>query len=474
MRRLMRPALTLFFVAVALAGVVFLVRARQRAEIVSQFTAAGPADLAREQAADRREGIQLDPRQLQTPLTPPAQNAAPLYDRLTRIFHDDPLRLPASVQGGLSDTRPCPPADVAEARRVLASRPEVMALVHQAADRPRCVFVHDWSTVMVTDAPMPEYQTMRHAARLLQTESYLLAAQGRYAEAVADQTRGFRIAAQAASGPGGLPYLIAVACQLITLAGLHSTLTLAGPDAAACRQVRQAVDAPGVPPSLRAALATEPALMEPLVQEMHKRQSLGIAGVTAALQEMSSGKSARLTPPPASKGLDSPDSLADPQAASAFIDAEQAEYLTEMRRLAAVADHPGAERRAVFASAATEAHPDDPHSYRRIVALLFLPSVDKMGENDLRVRARQAILGAAATALSAKAATGAYPDTLPPEFVDPFTDGPLGYQREGDGFVVYSAGTTGRFDGGRPGGAMPKGELLFRYPAVPVPADDVK
>ena len=433
-----------------------------------KFIAAGPTDLVREQAAYRQEGIPLNPRQLQTPLPPPAQNAAPLYDRLTKLFHDKPLGLPASVEGGLNDTRPCPPADIAEARRVLTSRPDVMTLVHQAADRPRCVFARDWSTLMLKDTPMPEYQTMRHAVRLLQTESYLLAAQGRYAEAVAVQKRGFRIAAQAASEPGGLPYLVAVACQLITVTGLHSILTLAGPNADVCRQVRQAAYGPGVPPSLRAALATEPAMMEPLVQEMHKRQGLGMDGVNAVLDEISSGKSAHLTPPPVSKGPDNPDSLKDPQSASAFIDAEQAEYLAEMRRLIVVADRPGAERRAVFASAVTEKHPDDPHSYRRIVTLIFLPSVDKMGENDLRVRARQAILVTAATALSEKAGTGAYPGRLPQTLTDPFTGKPLLYRREGGGFVVYSAGPTGRFDGGVPGGKVSGQESLFRYPAVPV------
>ncbi len=35
--------------------------------------------------------------------------------------------------------------------------------------------------------------------------------------------------------------------------------------------------------------------------------------------------------------------------------------------------------------------------------------------------------------------------------------------------VVYSAGPTGRFDGGRPGQKVSAQESLFRYPAVPVP-----
>ena len=53
--------------------------------------------------------------------------------------------------------------------------------------------------------------------------------------------------------------------------------------------------------------------------------------------------------------------------------------------------------------------------------------------------------------------------------MDPFTNRSLLYKREGTGFVVYSAGPTGRFDGGKPGVKVPGQESLFRYPVVPAP-----
>ena len=78
---------------------------------------------------------------------------------------------------------------------------------------------------------------------------------------------------------------------------------------------------------------------------------------------------------------------------------------------------------------------------------------------------------AAASLLAEKAKTGVYPNRLPQEFMDPYTDKLLIYRREGNaGFVVYSAGPTGHFDGGKPDVKVPGAESLFRYPAVPVVA----
>ena len=58
--------------------------------------------------------------------------------------------------------------------------------------------------------------------------------------------------------------------------------------------------------------------------------------------------------------------------------------------------------------------------------------------------------------LSEKACTGAFPDALTGSFPDPFTDKPLGYRHEGDdGFLVYSVGLNGTFDGGKPGDDIP-------------------
>src|SRR5439155_18581248 len=73
----------------------------------------------------------------------------------------------------------------------------------------------------------------------------------------------------------------------------------------------------------------------------------------------------------------------------------------------------------------------------------------------MRGRAREEVVMTGAALLAYRARRGAFPDRLeeaipaPPR--DPFSGRPLKYRREGDGFVVFSVGPEGAFDGGEPG-----------------------
>ena len=80
------------------------------------------------------------------------------------------------------------------------------------------------------------------------------------------------------------------------------------------------------------------------------------------------------------------------------------------------------------------------------------------------------MLRAGATVLAYRASNqGRLPDSLPGAFTDPFTGKPLGYRKEpgakGTGFVIYSVGADGKFDGGRPSSPVPgtNRALLFRF-----------
>jgi hypothetical protein len=86
-------------------------------------------------------------------------------------------------------------------------------------------------------------------------------------------------------------------------------------------------------------------------------------------------------------------------------------------------------------------------------------------------RARAAVTLTAASVLEWKVRHGAFPVTLaqamPRVPQDPFDLRPIRYRREGNGFVVWSVGVSGRFGGGRRGTRYPSSEVLFRYPAPP-------
>ncbi len=464
MKRLLTAFGALCVLTLSISGIVLVVRHQREVAAERQFAAAGPANLAREEAAARREGIPLTAQELQQPLPPAGQNAAPLYTKLTKLLHDKPLGLPKYAEG-MDAFHSYTPAQIAAVRQTLAARQDVMTLVHQAADKPQCVFARDWG--MGPDLELTEYQRMRQAARLIETESYLMARDGHYTEAVANQARGFRIAEHAASDSMLISYLVGIACQALALRGMQSVLALAGPNTSVDADVQQTISARYTRLSLHQALAVETGFGCACVLKMHQAESQGI---TAALTAGGLAKD----PDDEKDAVD-----VKPQNIHSLIDAWQADYLAHMRVLVTASDLPLVERKAAFAAADRRLNQEtqDTSDSTHLVTLILMPTITKLAENDTRTRARVSVTLAAASVLVGKAKTGTFPNSLPPNFVDPYTSKPLNYRREGmSGFVVYAVGPTGTFDGGKPGEKAPPQESVFRYPAVsvPIPANMLK
>ena len=153
-----------------------------------------------------------------------------------------------------------------------------------------------------------------------------------------------------------------------------------------------------------------------------------------------------------------------------LIDAWEADFLEHMRQAASACDSPISQRRAVFAALGEQPELSAPENSPQLASYVFLPVFSKIDLNDTRTQARVAVTLAAAAVLAEKAKTGAFLSSLPSQVTDPFTNKPLLYRREAGGFVVYCAGPTGTFDGGKLGEKVPAQESVFRYPAVPIPA----
>ena len=425
---------------------------------------AGPADLARARAEMAQDGVSLDPVALQRPLPPPDQNAAPLYQKLFQVLKDKPLGLPIYAQP-LAWDHTYTPEQLAAVQKIYDSRPEVWALLNQAADRPQCVYARRWSEGF--SVLFPEFQQFREADRLLNTETYLLAAQGKYAEAVQNQTRGFRVAEHAASDPVLISYLVGVACEAITLTGMRGLLDRAGTDAAVDAQVRAAIETSRPRLSLRYALAGEVAVQTTGLQKMH--DGLGKDGVRG-MAEIFVAKD-----DPLLKRL-TPGTPADRRFAQDWLDASEAIILTRMHTLLAAADLTPIPRRQAFARDAA-AQTAMPASVLTILPNIVLPTFAQVENNETRRVTQEEVVIVAAAVLASRAKTGAFPDALPEPFPDPYTSRPLGYRREGaDGFVVYSAGLDGKYDGGKPGDKVALGVVQFRYPILktPVPAEGAR
>jgi len=459
MKRLLIAFGALCILALSVSGIVLIVRHQREVAAERKFAAAGPANLAREEAAARREGIPLTAQELQQPLPPAGQNAAPLYTKLTKLLRDKPLGLPKYAEG-MDAFHTYTPAQIAAVRQTLAARQDVMTLVHQAADKPQCVFTRDWS--LGADMPFPEYQWMREAARLTETESYLMAHDGHYKEAVANQARGFRIAEHAASDPSLISYSVGIACQNLALRGMQSILTLAGPNAVIEADIQQTVITRYIPLSLRRAMAGETGCYSASIQQMHQGEKNGVSAAFAA-GHFPSENSERMNLSPAQT-----------QNLHNLIDAWQADYLAHMCVLIKASGLPLAERKAAYAAADRELNQEsqDTSNPAHLITIILMPTITKLAENNTRTRARVVVTLAAAAVLAQKAKTGAFPNSLTPGLTDPFTSKPLLYRREAaSGFVVYSAGPTGTFDGGKAGEKAPAQESAFRYPAVPLPAE---
>lgn len=420
----------------------------------------GAKDLARQRAAARRAGIPVTAEELPRRLVPPDQNAAPIYVQLARLLEEKPLdpelhnaaaRLGPRYQDG--------PANVPRARELLSSRPDVMGLIHQAVSRPHCDFQRDWSR----GAPLlsREYSTMRTAARLLRAESYLLALEGRYNEAINNQRLGFRIAAHGASDRILIAHLVAIAYEAITLAGLEDILYLAGPNERIAGQVRASIELYRPRYPLRRALERE-VVMAVATMDLFRRM-----GPSSIMALSGSGRSSADTKEMTALWKKSP---LIQQWWRDLTDAGEADVLRKMRRAIAISERPYLQRRLLAQSLDKEVSSRE-MGVVGVFAAVLAPGLDNIVDREAQIHAAERVLIASAAVLAYRDRNGRWPErlteALSPVPIDPFDSRPLKFRREGDGFVVYSVGKDGRYEGGKPDAPRDRAEAVFRYPAPP-------
>jgi hypothetical protein len=399
----------------------------------------GPAALARERVLARRAGI---PLVASTPHVPADQNAAPLYMQ----WRQRHVLLPNYAEV-LSYRFHYTPEQLARVRKVFDDKRDAMDLLHRAADKPVCVFPDDSLT---------HYAPMREAAREIKTESYLLAHDGRYADAIADEKRGFGIARQLGSRSTYIGYLVGAAMESITLSGMDDVLYLAGPNEDVDRKVQDAVR------SARPVLSLKSALKGDVAETLKAADALR-EGSPGDFEDMISGaidgaspKSRPFTPEERRFAVD-------------ILDAAEARYLATMRTMIADAGLPSAQRRIRFQEIAKEWDAEDratPNNPVTAMAATLQSVFVKSADLDDKQIANEEVTMAAAAILAEKARTGQFPAALPGDFPDPFSGKPLVYRKEGaDGFVVYSVGADGKFDGRKSNDPFHPNPPMFQYPA---------
>ncbi len=431
------------------------------AKAIRKQLADASAARTREWAAVQRDGLPVDPDELQRPSPPPDQDAAPDYVRLTALLKAKPI--PDDARDALYavvGSREPSAAEVSVLRRLLAERRDIVDLIRQATGKPQCVFQRKWSLGPMTLTP--EYAYMRSAARLIRAESFLLARDGRCEEAIREQLRGFRLAEHAGSDPSIISHLVGIAIDHLALGGVEDILRRAGPNVTLDDSVARLIEQQAAHLDARWAYASEMASLVVTMQMIRKDSPEKLWQLQADMSTLLATLSNTGNPPPAPRQTLNAD---DRRFVSELLDASEASVVRDLHRLAANTSRPPWER--IAADSQVEAQAEGASNPVTIVRSVLMPVYQGIAANDARMAARREVLMAAAKLLAWKARHESYPARLEDaagKTIDPFTGKPLQYRREGGGFVVYSAGQSGHFDGGRPGQRVSPDKACFRYP----------
>lgn len=375
--------------------------------------------------------------------------------QLNKLLRDKPFVPQDEIIENLSSNSIPLAKELRDARAALKRRADVMRLVHQAAARPQCVFVLDWTNPDLDAILFPELATMRESARLLSTESLVMAANGRGVAAVRNEALGFRIAQHGDSDHDAISYLVGLAVDAITLAGLQRIIYVTRGNPYVAHAVQGTIQHDYKPLSLGASMRREVAFQQATIMMLRRKGPSvldGLMGNPKGTEGREIGILTSLTP----------------NFWPRFLDRNGKYLLGVMPQVVAASDEPYPKAHAAMRKIMADA--TQPKNLLHLVAAIALPDMDSIVEKRALIRARAETTRAGAAIISYRSTHGAFParlgQALAPVPRDPYDLKPLRYKREGAGFVVYSIGPSGHFDGGTATIKRKGFEASFRYPAT--------
>lgn len=400
-----------------------------------------PYDLEETRAAARAAGLRLAPAEFQRPQPAPGQNAAQDWHVLAGMLKLRPLP-------DLEEPAPGALPTLAQLDAYINEREDVAARIRRITAKRCAFFPHTWTA----EETYPYLNAMRPAARFVAAEALRLALRGRYAEALREQARGFRIADHAAMDPMPVSLFVSATIESETLGGLERILRLAGPDARASAAVLHALEANPSRRDLSLALRGYAVFAVTEIRAIHAVDDY------RAFFELDDLMHYDPPLPPAPPRV----RQRNPLVVHYVARPAEAAFLRWLTPYMAAARGPAPARLATFERLDGHTPTLRPFAPGNNVAGLLAPVFRKMAERDVQTTARRAIVQAAASALLYRSRHGAYParleDAMPAPPPDPFTGKSVVYRRERGGFVVTSAGEKP----GRRGTP-----IAFRTPAPP-------
>ncbi|BDI31879.1 hypothetical protein CCAX7_39300 [Capsulimonas corticalis] len=404
-------------------------------------------------------GIPTQMAKLQDPLPPAARDAGPIFAQIdAELKAHPPTAGDKILVDGFKRHMPSP-QEIADAHAAVIHQAHLLSLIHAAAARPQCDLRINWSNPDPVAVVFPRFAGIRQSTRVISVESFDLAHQGHFHEAIQNQALGFQLADHALSGKTTIAYLVALACNAITLEGMRKILYLSHGDPVAAQEIIDAIDSRYHPVKYSKALQTE------ITFDATEIEYLRSAGPLALFNSVDN---------PSHK---KPEQVAMTTMGKAqwntYLDDNGALILTTLRHNHDIADLPYPQSNPQLAAsdaALDKASNSYSGRFRYMLTEVCLPPSRTSAAKKTTIDADARIVEISARLLIQKSKTHAFPtdlSALPHLPLDPFTEGPFHYRREGDGFVLYSTGEDGNFDGGTPARKPEKYQSMFRYPIPP-------
>jgi len=417
-------------------------------------TESGAKLLDEQRRRARKKKLAVVPADWRPAYLPVEENAASVYRELGKLLDQTPLtEAELTLLNRMTYRFQDSPEEVAAARALLCRRRPELNLARRAALRRDCDFGRDWSKG--AELRFPEFMPMRSASRLVRAEAFLLSQDGRAIEAVETQRLGFRIAQHAAKDPTLLGRLISQVFRSVACDGLATILYQSGGRSDVALAVRSTLEQLEELPSWSYTLQGEAMMTSVMMLSLQEQE---LEGLYALLRKQPETPLERF--PPATH--------------SSWVQALQAVEARNLRRLLTIGELAEAAPTQRWRKA-RKLDAETGQSSLNLVDLLggvFDIHTELVLARDAEGVGRTRTLILAAALLQYHDRHGEFPDDaraamsrLP---VDPCTGKPLRYRREGEGFVVFGVGTTGKYDGGtpsEPGNDARRGEAFFRYPA---------
>jgi hypothetical protein len=407
-----------------------------------------------------RRGEPVEASQLVRPPIPDSENAALVYqtafDAIELSEEDEEL----IADLGAERVSGADPEIAGRARAIVDQSAEALEFIHRAAGMPRCDFRVDWSKG--SDVMFPHLAKLRTCARLLAFESLMLLDAGRVDEAADVCGAIFRVA-NAAEEPCTIGQLVRYAINGMGSDALSAVLRESQPDSDLCRRLADEIGRTDLGPSFAEALKGDRALGRSAFAALRWEKDL-----PDAIEDLQSGPPAE--PSGSSEGGRPERPPKQRYLARWILASGEAEYLQRMARVIEDAPRPYREaQRALEELGYIKMTHLPPPS---VVTVMLLPAFDRTFASRDRAIARLRLAQVALLLKAYKAERGECPESLAElgEFAgrelpaDPFSGTSLAYQREGDGFALYSWGTNLQDDGGTPPppGHPEEGDMVFR------------